>query len=287
MDKPQFDHYSQSAPEYTEQILWHRIVITVVVALLIVAGSAWVAYKFLKTPEAEIQSVPGLNQVGESSIPADDGPQDASVADVNNGGTLHVSTHTEPSGIAASEAAIESTPDDSAPEPLPQEVQPEPAEEPSAPMMAVATTTAPAEESEPISKADTTPKLSSAGSYQVNTRIQSNDITRAELADEMVDLEPKSALDNTANLTAPFMKLYFYTDLTGRSGDRLTYTWSRNGTVAARVRIGVGSDRWRSHSSKNINENMRGDWEVVVTDKQGQTLASSHFVIPDVDTTHP
>ncbi len=59
MDKPQFDHYSQSAPEYTEQILWHRIVITVVVALLIVAGSAWVAYKFLKTPEAEIQSAGG------------------------------------------------------------------------------------------------------------------------------------------------------------------------------------------------------------------------------------
>ncbi len=95
----------------------------------------------------------------------------------------------------------------------------------------------------------------------------------------MQELEPARVLDSTAALQDGFLKLYFYTDLQGHAGDTLIYSWYRNDKRVAKVRIPVGSDRWRSHASKNISAEMRGDWKVEVTDRRGNTLATSTFYL--------
>jgi hypothetical protein len=259
MDKPEFDHYRQNAPEYTEQILWHRIVATVAVAIAVVALSAWGAYQLLQSSDEESNAVPAIAKT-EEAPPTGDAIQLASSAESK----ARPETKAPP---PAESRSVDSAPSVAAPTPI----------------AAQSTDNATA----PALTGTVAEAKAAAPEFTVNTQILSKDITRADLANVIVDLEPKEVLQSTAELTEPFVKLYFFTDLDNRAGDRITYIWSLNGKEAARIRVPVGSDRWRSHSSKNINKNMRGEWKVVVTDQQGDTLASSEFVMPEVAATNP
>ncbi|MGB3623415.1 MAG: DUF2914 domain-containing protein [Ketobacter sp.] len=260
MDKPQFDHYRHNAPEYTEQILWHRIVATIAVAVVIVALSAWGAYHLLKSSDDDNTTLAPLTA-------SEDTPE--------SGDSIQLASAAEPQNQPVTKSPV------AAAEPTP--------EQPDTPVAVPTPMAAPAADKESVAALSGSIDTAKAAApeFSVNTEILSKDITRAVLANVIVDLEPKETLENTAQLTDPFLKLYFYTDLDGRKDDRIMYTWMLNGKEVARIRVPVGSDRWRSHSSKNINKDMRGEWKVVVTDKQGDTLASSEFVIPDAVPTNP
>ena len=256
----QFDHYSQSAPTYTESILWHRVVSVLGSAVILFAGIIWLSVSlFSPTPKEnlqtrfDVQSLPATNAIPAQSQQQPEAEQP----------TQKIKLALAPAQVTATSSAPISD----------KTAQTEPK---ATPKVNHSISNAQPEVATPAPKDSST-------QFQVAIKILNQDISDAALTQQMQGLEPATVLDNTAELSDEFIKLYFYTDLNGRAGDTLTYTWLRNDKPAAKVRIPVGSDRWRSHASKNINKNMRGDWRVIVTDRKGNTLATSRFKLKPLD----
>ena len=121
----------------------------------------------------------------------------------------------------------------------------------------------------------------SAGSPHLNPpviTIHSEDINRAIFTHTLKNKEPDSIIDDTVTLDeGGLSRVYFFTDIKDRTGDTFTHTWYRNGKKVVKVRTPIGSDTWRCSSSKYLDKTMEGDWEVKVTDKKGELVASGSF----------
>jgi hypothetical protein len=110
------------------------------------------------------------------------------------------------------------------------------------------------------------------------TRILSDRVTRFLLTDEVRDLEPVGGLsDIRARPPGGPLAVFAFSDVRELGGETLHYRWIRDGKVAANVKVRVGSDRWRSYSSKFINEAMRGPWRVELRNSAGDLLAQAEF----------
>ena len=261
---PEFNHYQQSAPEYTEEVLWHRVYAVAAAAVLLVAFIGWGIYVALKD-ETESFNVDALAPT--AALPEQTEPAIAEKAEPS-GEDLVATEATDVEAEAVDNVAAEiQPPETDLIETADQEIV-----EPAGISTAETTASTPQVAVEKSQSAD-------ASEFAVKLKILSADITDAALTDNMKGLEPASKLTNTADLEDGFLKLYFYTDLQGHAGDTLVYSWYRNDKRVAKIRIPVGSDRWRSHASKNLSANMRGDWKVVVTDRKSNTLATAEFYL--------
>jgi len=270
-DLPEFNHYQHNAPEYTEEILWHRVYTVVGGIALLIALLGWGVFALVNgdhpEPAFNVDTLAATNAIPSAEI-TETGAEldsDSSIVEpvvpeqvAETGASNHTEVAQETEALPAQKPEAEESNNESA------ELAP----------------TAKAISSPPAA----TNASSEAGSetlHKVDTTILNADITRAALTNAMRDLEPATELTSTDDLGDGFIKLYFYTDLQGHAGDTLIYSWYRNDKRVAKVRIPVGSDRWRSHASKNISANMRGSWKVVVTDRKGNALAESHFYLPE------
>ena len=240
-----FDHVNQAAPEYVEVVLWRRVFLALgmLVAVLLVVG--WLMFQWLAG--SSNQTLP-----------------DAAPAQPN---------------LLAPPSAIPATTPDAAPEAKP--ATPAAAVTPPVPTSgAPATSTADtaAVKSAPTENTST----AAADRYNVKTEIFMPAVKRCILTQRMHGREPATDLTSTGDLTGlKQFSLYLFTDVRGLAGDTLHYIWKRNGKVVAKVRIPVGSDKWRSYSSKNFNPRLLGNWEVDITDKKGRLMARSHFYLGD------
>lgn len=234
---PEFNHYQNSAPEFTETILWHRVYGAIGLVVLLLAALIWGSITLFSAEDSQptththaISAVADIQQLPASNaIPSETEQNNTLEQTARQNEGLQVDTESEVS------------------EPV-------------------------------VSKPDGSPD----SNYPVQIEIFNSDITSATLTDKMNRLEPAYALQNTSELDSPFIKLYFFTDLNGRAGDTLTYYWYRNNKQVAKVRVPVGSDRWRNHSSKNMSKEMRGDWKVIVKDRAGETMAKAQFTLKPV-----
>ena len=93
---------------------------------------------------------------------------------------------------------------------------------------------------------------------------------RALFAQSIVDREPVGEVVEMANDTS---KIYFYTELRGLKGQSITHRWEYGGEPHAAVSFNIGSNRWRTWSSKNLQPNWTGLWKVSVVDEGGNVLA--------------
>lgn len=285
-----FNHYQQNAPEYTEQVLWGRVIGAIALVVAISGAAAWGYFSLYSgNNSAGPLQVDALAPTGAlpSKSETDTPPTSQSTAVSTSSVTSEVPSQ-EPA-IAPQEPATAPIKDDKDKlvangQPSSQDLTSEP------PALAsistsiekpVTTNTASAETLQETVTATPSASIATnnenAEAYRVTVKVLNDDVAQASLTDEMSGLEPAHVLDSTANVGDGFLKLYFYTDLENRAGDTLTYSWYHNDKRVARVRVPVGSDRWRSHASKNITAEMRGDWKVVVTDRQGNRLAESKF----------
>lgn len=274
---PEFNHYQQSAPEYTEEVLWHRVYAVVAAALLLVALLGWGIYVALKD-EPESFSVDALAPT--AALPAEAEPAVSVQTESSTENLAPGVNEITASAALVDSSGVETETDEN----IAVEIQvPEPAaaEVETTNQEIVKPADISTEEAVPSAKLVETDdsKAADAKDFAVKLQILSSDITDAALTDQMDGLEPAAKLTNTANLQDGFLKLYFYTDLQGHAGDTLIYSWYRNDKRVAKVRIPVGSDRWRSHASKNLSANMRGDWKVVVTDRKSNPLATAEFYL--------
>lgn len=101
------------------------------------------------------------------------------------------------------------------------------------------------------------------------------DIVRSQLTSEIVEREPTNDLNNlvtgsTGNITT----VYYFNHLTGMAGTTLTHKWLLNGEEKAVINLNIGSNNWRTYSSKRMNSVMQGNWEVQVW--HGSVQLQSH-----------
>ncbi|MEL0628292.1 DUF2914 domain-containing protein [Psychromonas aquatilis] len=123
--------------------------------------------------------------------------------------------------------------------------------------------------------AEVTPRSNGLFS-QPNTTIFSDNIKRFSLAPYINGKEPAgdfSSLTFKKNITT----IWAFSEAINLRNETLYYVWKLNGKQLAKVRVGVGADRWRSNSSKLVQKNMQGNWLVELQDSQGKVLANSKF----------
>ncbi len=105
---------------------------------------------------------------------------------------------------------------------------------------------------------------------------QSEFIRRAILTTAIENREP---VDDLKEQTVPEStnKIFFFTEVINKNGENITHRWFRNGRLEAEVVLKIGSSRWRTYSSKNLVEGLRGNWQVEVVDQSNRLLATQTF----------
>lgn len=111
---------------------------------------------------------------------------------------------------------------------------------------------------------------SAAGTQQTSTGTgQAADVARAQFTSEVRNREP---VDEVSNFEAQSDPLYFFTEVKNAEGQTITHRWLHNGEVMAEVPLDVGSDSWRTWSSKELMPSWEGEWTVEVVDANGNVL---------------
>jgi len=100
---------------------------------------------------------------------------------------------------------------------------------------------------------------------------------RAIVTSSIEDREPTDNL-NDGMVSIQKNKVYFFTEIINQANTAITHRWFLNGKLEAEVVLRIGSDRWRTYSSKNLVPNYhKGNWQVEVVSQDGKLLASQTF----------
>lgn len=73
-------------------------------------------------------------------------------------------------------------------------------------------------------------------------------------------------------------QLYYFTEIKGMRGETIIHRWEHEGKIIAKVHLQIGSNQWRTYSRKNLTPAMAGNWQVVVTNSQGNPIHTDRFV---------
>lgn len=106
-------------------------------------------------------------------------------------------------------------------------------------------------------------------------------LVSAAFTSEVEEREPLFTLE-----TAPLSinELLFFTAIQDGNGEQLHHIWSYNGETIADVPLAVGSDYWRTWSSKSfagLDLAPGGQWQVEVTTKTGCQLGTWSLTLTD------
>jgi hypothetical protein len=113
--------------------------------------------------------------------------------------------------------------------------------------------------------------------------IHSKYITRGQLTTAIRSREPVDHLSDKVSANKRLSRYYYFTEVSGMRGKKVIHRWEYNGKVMADVKFRIGSNRWRTYSSKYLNDKMTGDWRVVITDEAGSVLHTDSFHYEPMD----
>lgn len=99
---------------------------------------------------------------------------------------------------------------------------------------------------------------------------------RAQFTSDVQEREP---VDEVSDFNAGDQTLYFFTEIENAAGETVTHRWLKDGEVMAEVPLQVGSDSWRTWSSKELLPEWEGEWTVEVVDAQGNTIAEESVTV--------
>lgn len=102
-------------------------------------------------------------------------------------------------------------------------------------------------------------------------------VKRFTLAQAIKDKEPTGTVDSISMDSKGVAIIYAFSEIVDMRGRMLHYYWYHEGDPVAKVPMHIGSNGWRSNSSKYINNNMQGAWSVELHSDDGQILASANF----------
>jgi len=104
-------------------------------------------------------------------------------------------------------------------------------------------------------------------------------VNRAQLTLAIAQREP---IDNITSLSLATQKqLFFFTQINQKKDQVIYHRWMFNQKQMAQIKLSIGSNKWRTYSSKTFNRQMLGHWQVDVVDDNDQILKSVTF-----DVTH-
>ncbi len=110
------------------------------------------------------------------------------------------------------------------------------------------------------------------GSVQAET---SEFIKRMAITSAIEDREP---VDSLTHVDENIDKIYFFTEVVNKADSHITHRWFLNGRLESEVVLKIGSNRWRTYSSKNLVPALHsGNWQVEVIDQENNLLASAAF----------
>ena len=104
-------------------------------------------------------------------------------------------------------------------------------------------------------------------------------VERFSLAGGIENREPVSGLDAVRFDADGLAAVYAFSEIEGMAGSTLYYRWSHEGEEVAVVPVHIGAERWRSHSSKFIEDISTGTWSVELRDGDGNRLAEADFTV--------
>ncbi len=96
-------------------------------------------------------------------------------------------------------------------------------------------------------------------------------VARAQFTTAVKDREPT---DSLSSVGADKTEIFFFTELTGLNGTKVTHRWEHDGKPVREQSFDVGGDRWRVWSSKGLSADLKGEWKVTVVDGSGATLGT-------------
>lgn len=99
-------------------------------------------------------------------------------------------------------------------------------------------------------------------------------VVRASFTTAIDNREPT---DQVGQLTNDNAQIYFFTEIRGMQGHTITHRWEKDAEVKAEVTFNVGGNRWRVWSSKNLQPEWVGNWQVSVVDEGGNVLSQESF----------
>lgn len=104
---------------------------------------------------------------------------------------------------------------------------------------------------------------------------QSEFIKRAVVTSAIENREP---VDQLAHIDMAIDTVYFFTEVVNKADSFVTHRWRLDGKLQAEVVLKIGSNRWRTYSSKNLVPALHtGQWQVEVLDQQNNLLATRTF----------
>lgn len=104
-------------------------------------------------------------------------------------------------------------------------------------------------------------------------------VKRFLLAESVSNREPEGELNEISFTANGSAAVWAYSEVIDKKGSRLKYVWLHGGNQIATIPVNVGSNRWRSYSSKLINQSMSGAWRVELQDGEGRLMASADFFL--------
>jgi hypothetical protein len=111
------------------------------------------------------------------------------------------------------------------------------------------------------------------------TTLFSPSVQRFSLAQGIENREPVAGLQAVTFDENGLAVAYAFSEVQGLMGSTLYYHWLHEGEELAAVRIRVADQRWRSHSSKYIEQEKTGAWTVQLRDAKGELLAQADFTL--------
>ena len=109
----------------------------------------------------------------------------------------------------------------------------------------------------------------------------SSHVPWAAISDEQNKRRPGRALPAALHFEegVDLLTVYFFTEYQGLKRQWVYHDWYRNGKREARVRLRPHLDEFSTFSSKYIDRNMRGAWQVKVVTEKDEVLAQAEFKV--------
>ncbi len=104
-------------------------------------------------------------------------------------------------------------------------------------------------------------------------------VKRFLFARSVSNKEPEGELNEISFTADGRAAVWAYSEVIDKKGSRFKYVWLHGGKQIATVPVNVESNRWRSYSSKLINQSMSGAWRVELQDGEGRLMASADFIL--------
>ena len=112
--------------------------------------------------------------------------------------------------------------------------------------------------------------------FSLNLGATASDYIKRALVTSAID--NREPVDEVTQVETGIDKVFFFTEIVNKADSYITHRWFLDGKLEAEVVLKIGSDRWRTYSSKNLVPELHsGQWQVEVIDQQNQVLVTRTF----------